>query len=60
MGPIAKAYQDLIRDEVKLDTRKLYSTEAFESGLAGEGDSLKKFVDERREYLLKGSSTSRR
>jgi hypothetical protein len=53
MGPLAKTYQDLIREEVRLDTRKLYSTEAFESGLEGEGESLKKFADERREYLLK-------
>jgi hypothetical protein len=53
LGPLAHAYQDLIREDVKLDTRKLYSTEAFESGLEGEGESLKKFVDERREYLLK-------
>jgi hypothetical protein len=53
LGPMARTYQSLIRDEVKLDTRKLYSTEAFESSLEGEGDSLKRFVDERREYLLK-------
>ena len=33
LGPMARTYQDLIREEVKLDTRKLYSTEAFEAGL---------------------------
>ena len=38
---------------MKLDTRKLYSTEAFETGLESGDESLKKFVDERREYLLK-------
>jgi hypothetical protein len=53
IGPIARKYQDLIREEVKLDTRKLYSTEAFETGLEAGNESLKKFVDERREYLLK-------
>ena len=53
IGPLAKTYQDLIREEVKLDTRKLYSTEAFETGLDGGPESLKAFVDERREYLLK-------
>ena len=53
LGPMARTYQDLIREEVKLDTRKLYSTEAFESGLETGEQSLKKFVDERREYLLK-------
>jgi hypothetical protein len=56
IGPLAKTYQDLIREEVRLDTRKLYSTEGFESGLEGEGESLKKFADERREYLLKVTS----
>jgi hypothetical protein len=52
VGPMAKAYQDLIREEVKLDTRKLYSTEAFDSGLEGGPDSLKAFVEARRGYLL--------
>ena len=50
---MARTYQDLIREEVKLDTRKLYSTEAFEAGLETGDEALKKFVDERREYLLK-------
>ena len=50
---MAKTYQDLIREEVKLDTRKLYLTEVFEAGLEGGAQSLKTFVDERREYLLK-------
>jgi hypothetical protein len=53
LGPMARTYQDLIREEVKLDTRKLYSTEAFETGLETGDESLKKFVDQRREYLLK-------
>ena len=52
-GPDGADYQDLIREEVKLDTRKLYSTEAFEAGLETGDQALKKFVDERREYLLK-------
>ena len=53
LGPMAKTYQDLIREEVKLDTRKLYLTEVFEAGLEGGAQSVKTFVDERREYLLK-------
>ena len=53
MGPLAKRYQSVIREEVKLDTRKLYSTEAFEAGLEGSEDSLRTFVDARRDYLLK-------
>ena len=38
---------------MKLDTRKLYSTQAFETGLEGGEDSLRKFVESRREFLLK-------
>ena len=53
LGPLARQYQAVIREEVKLDTRKLYSTEAFEAGLEGSDDSLRSFVDARREYLLK-------
>ena len=53
LGPLAKSYQAVIADEVKLDTRKLYSTEAFETGLEGGEDSLRKFVESRREFLLK-------
>ena len=52
LGPLAAKYQSVIAEDVKLDTRKLYSTEAFETGLTGE-NSLKTFVDKRREYLLK-------
>jgi hypothetical protein len=33
LGPIAKCYHDLIADDIKADTKKLYSTEGFESGL---------------------------
>jgi hypothetical protein len=53
LGPLAKSYQAVIADEVKLDTRKLYSTEAFENGLEGGEDSLRRFVEARREFLLK-------
>jgi CotH kinase protein len=53
LGPLAKSYQAVVADEVKLDTRKLYSTEAFETGLEGGEDSLRKFVETRREFLLK-------
>ena len=50
--PRVTAWQSLIADEVKLDTRKLYSTEAFETGVTSE-NGLKSFMDRRREYLLK-------
>ena len=53
LGPLAKSYQAVIADEVRLDTRKLYSTEAFESGLEGGEGSLRRFVEARREFLLK-------
>ncbi len=50
--PMARQYQAIIAEEVKLDTRKLYSTEAFSTGLSGPGESLKDFVERRRAYLL--------
>jgi spore coat protein CotH len=65
LGPIATQYQGLIADDVKADTRKLDSFEAFQqslatdtpqgSGLRGPGaaTSLKQFADLRRAYLLK-------
>jgi spore coat protein CotH len=64
LGPMATRYQALIAADVKADTRKLDSLEAFEQGLAtdtkgerrgpggGSGMSLKTFVQQRRAYLL--------
>jgi hypothetical protein len=58
LGPIAEEYRSLIAAEVKADTRKLDSTEAFERGLTedlteGRGKiSLKNFAEQRRQYLL--------
>ena len=64
LGPVAEAYHTLIAEAVKEDTRKLDSTEAFLSGLAGDVQpaergfggggkiSLKRFADERRAFLL--------
>lgn len=64
IGRMAREYQAVIAADVKDDTRKLYSTEAFSNGVAGiieAGDfrgpgpasmSLKSFVEQRREYLL--------
>jgi hypothetical protein len=37
---------------VTIDTRKLYTLEAFESGLAGGPGTLQSFVEQRRAYLL--------
>jgi hypothetical protein len=53
LEPKVRQYQALIAADVKADTRKLYSTEAFENGIEGSDESLKSFVDRRRAYLLK-------
>ena len=47
LGPIAEQHRALIAADVKADTRKLYSSEAFDTGL----DGLKAFVEARRAYL---------
>jgi spore coat protein CotH len=64
LGPVALRYQALIAEEVKIDTRKLDSFEAFQNGVAGEpaadetagpghtGVSLKSFAEQRRAFLL--------
>jgi hypothetical protein len=53
LEPMAKEYQALIDEDVKADTRKLYSYEAFKNGISGTEDSLQRFVERRREFLLK-------
>lgn len=63
LGPKVQVYQSLLATEVKADTRKLDSTEAFFSGatndvVKSEGFrgpptiSLKSFAEQRRAYLL--------
>ena len=64
LGPLVQRYHDLIAADVRADTRKLESTEAFEGSLtkdhAGNGFGpmgggsigLKNFADQRRAYLL--------
>jgi len=59
LGPIALKYQALIDDDVKADTRKLDSYEAFQTlvgkdmpGQRGSIMSIKTFADQRREFLL--------
>lgn len=52
LEPLLAAWQATIEADVKADTRKLYSTEAFESGLRGGPNSLQGFVDRRRAFLL--------
>ena len=53
LGPRVEGYQALIAEDVKADTRKLYSFEAFTAGLDGSERSLKTFVEKRRAFLLK-------
>jgi hypothetical protein len=53
LEPMVNEYRALIAEDVKADTRKLYSYEAFETGLAGSENSLQSFVTRRREFLLK-------
>jgi len=63
LGPLAEQYQALIADEVKADTRKLSSFEAFQKGVSEDVDqegfrgpertlSLKNFAGQRRAFLL--------
>jgi len=64
IGPLAAQYQTLIAADVKADTRKLGSTEAFTRAVtenmprqgfgpfSGAPMGLKNFVEQRREYLL--------
>ena len=54
--PLLKAAHDLIGPEVRLDTRKLYDTPGFESAIATAGNSLKTFIDQRREFLLNATA----
>jgi len=48
LGPIAEHHQALIRDEVRLDSRKLESFEDFEASLG----VLREFAESRRAFLL--------
>jgi hypothetical protein len=50
LEPLVTQYRGLIAEEVKADAHGLYGFEGFESGPA----SIKRFVDERRAFLLQG------
>lgn len=55
IGPLVRQYQDLIRDVVAMDSRKLYDFEAFEKGATENVErtiGLQPFVEGRRNYLL--------
>ena len=61
IGPVIEQCRELIHDDVREDTRKLASIEAFEAATsstpaAGEGDrpvSLRDFIERRRAFLLR-------
>ena len=59
LGPRVARYQSLIAEDVKVDTRKLYSVEAFTADVDDGERSLKSFVEKRRAYLLKSTAASR-
>ena len=48
-GPLIQQYQSVIAQDVATDTRKLYSTEAFQTGVTG----LQSFFEQRRAFLLR-------
>lgn len=52
IGPVATKLHEMIADDVSRDTRKLYSESAFRQGLVDGTDSLQKFFEQRRAYLL--------
>jgi hypothetical protein len=56
LEPIVRARQGLIAEDVADDTRKLYSTAAFKADVSESDDSLQRFVERRREYLLKATA----
>ena len=53
LEPLVRQYQSVIAAEIKADTRKLYPTEQFTSGVDQGNSSVKSFVDRRRAFLLK-------
>jgi hypothetical protein len=55
LEPMVRQYQTLIAADVKSDTRKLYPTEQFVSGVEQGSSSLRSFVDRRRAFLLKSN-----
>lgn len=53
LGPLAAKYQALITADVRVDTKKLSTFEAFESGVGG----LRAFAEKRRALLVGGAAT---
>lgn len=61
VGPMVRQWQALIESDVSLETRKLYTTEAFradvgdrsEDGGPAPATTLRGFIERRRAFLLK-------
>ena len=53
LEPLVRQYQSVIAADVKADTRKLYPTAQFTTGVDQGPTSLKAFADGRRAFLLK-------
>jgi hypothetical protein len=51
LEPQVRAWVALVEDDVKQDTRKLYSHEAFQAEVGPDG-GLRRFADQRRRFLL--------
>jgi hypothetical protein len=71
LGPVAQQYQALLAPELKADTRKLYSYDAFLKSFTDEPEggslrapgaiiSLKTFVEKRRAFLLNHADLKKR
>jgi hypothetical protein len=52
LGPVAARYHAIIAAAVRSDTKKLYSTDAFDAALSDREGSIQAFVDRRRTFLL--------
>ena len=57
LGPVATKYRDLIADDVKADTKKLYGNDEFDRSLSEDGQGrgrmgIREFVEKRRAFLL--------
>jgi hypothetical protein len=52
LEPVARRYHTLIADAVRADTKKLYTSHAFEAGVSEGSESLQSFVIRRRAFLL--------
>lgn len=53
MGPRVAAARELIRQEVKADTRKLMTFDAFLNATDDQKGTIRNFCTQRAEYLLK-------